>query len=60
MKAGTPFLAGEMKHLKRGRPKLVVHRNELSSSHRFSVFKKKIYFFEVKLKIKILIDLRKK
>ena len=50
MKAGTPFLAGEMKHLKRGRPKLVVHRNELSSSHRFSVFKKKIYFFEMKLK----------
>ena len=44
MKAGTPFFAGEMWHLKRGRPKLVVHKNELSSSHKFSV-EKKIFLF---------------
>ena len=44
MKAGTPFFAGEMWHLKRGRPKLVVHKNELSSSHKFSVEKKKYFY----------------
>jgi hypothetical protein len=47
MKAGTPFFAGEMWHLKRGRPKLVVHKNELSSSHKFSVEKKNIFICEI-------------